>query len=116
MFINELMINLKHIALKSSSFTNEDNTTALKNEIQSIKNLLLSRDRFPSLPTITPIIPSWQLNAKVSQIKISRVLIFFNGFRVYKKSEKDQKDDSPTITTTTTTDEKKSESNEEDEE
>jgi hypothetical protein len=109
------MIYLKHIVLKSSSFTNEDNTTALKNEIQSIKNLLLSRDRFPSLPTITPIIPSWQLNAKVSQIKISRVLIFFNGFRFYKKSEKDQKDDSPTKTTTTT-DEKKSESNEEDEE
>ena len=111
------MIYLKHIDLKSSSFTNEDNTTALKNEIQSIKNLLLSRDRFPSLPTITPIIPSWQLNAKVSQIKLSRVLMFFNGFRFYKKSEKDQKDDSPTkTTTTTTTDEKKSESNEEDEE
>lgn len=108
------MIYLKHIVLKSSSFTNEDNTTALKNEIQSIKNLLLSRDRFPSLPTITPIIPSWQLNAKVSQIKISRVLIFFNGFRFCKKSEKDQKDDSPAKTTTT--DEKKSESNEEDEE
>lgn len=100
--------------MKSSSFTNEDNTTALKNEIQSIKNLLLSRDRFPSLPTITPIIPSWQLNAKVSQVKISRILIFFNGFVVILKSEKDQKDDSPTKTTTT--DEKKSESNEEDEE
>lgn len=111
------MIYLKHIVLKSSSFTNEDNTTALKNEIQSIKNLLLSRDRFPSLPTITPIIPSWQLNAKVSQVKISRILMFFNGFVFYIKSEKeknDQKDDSPTKTTTT--DEKKSESNEEDEE
>lgn len=39
-------------------------TTGLKNEVQSIKNLLLSRTQFPGVPAISPVLPAWQLESK----------------------------------------------------
>ena len=33
----------------------------LKQELQSIKSMLLSRSQFPSLPVVTPSLPAWQL-------------------------------------------------------
>jgi peroxin-14 len=40
----------------------------IKSEIQSVKSLLLNRSQFPSIPTVTPIIPSWQLNPKKENV------------------------------------------------
>ncbi len=38
--------------------------SAIRAEIQTIKNLLLNRSQFPNLPVISPILPSWQLENK----------------------------------------------------
>lgn len=35
--------------------------TEVKEELRSLKALLLNRKQFPSLPTTTPVIPAWQL-------------------------------------------------------
>ncbi|KAL4221017.1 peroxisomal membrane protein pex14 [Mactra antiquata] len=35
--------------------------TEVKNELSSIKGLLLNRRQFPPVPTTTPVLPSWQL-------------------------------------------------------
>ncbi len=47
---------------KTLAQSNDD--SGIKNEVQSIKNLLLSRNQFPSVPTISPLLPSWQLESK----------------------------------------------------
>jgi hypothetical protein len=44
---------------RNASLNLDDST--LRNEIQTIKNLLLNRSQFPSLPNVTPVLPSWQL-------------------------------------------------------
>ena len=36
----------------------------MRSEVQTIKNLLLNRSQFPSIPTTSPILPSWQLESK----------------------------------------------------
>ncbi|RNA43645.1 peroxisomal membrane PEX14 [Brachionus plicatilis] len=41
--------------------------TNVKSELKSIKSLLLSRQQFPSIPAVNPIIPSWQLETKASR-------------------------------------------------
>ncbi len=38
--------------------------SAIKAEIQTIKNLLLNRSQFPNLPAVLPVLPSWQLENK----------------------------------------------------
>ncbi|CAF0884593.1 unnamed protein product [Brachionus calyciflorus] len=46
-----------------------DYDSSLKTEIQSVKNLLLSRQQFPNIPSVAPIIPTWQLESKSSPTK-----------------------------------------------
>lgn len=62
--VNVMSIALKHTA--KNSLNSEDSCT-VKNEIQTIKNLLLNRSQFPNVPTMTPILPSWQLEKKNPQ-------------------------------------------------
>jgi len=40
------------------------NISEVKDEIKSIKALLLNRKQFPPLPTATPVIPAWQLDSE----------------------------------------------------
>jgi hypothetical protein len=55
--ISEKMIKSSTNSVESAAYS--DN---LKTEVQSLKNLLLNRSQFPSVPTVTPVVlPSWQL-------------------------------------------------------
>lgn len=64
--VNSLVSQI-NLMKNSTAFSGSgDENGAIKNEIQSIKSLLLSRTQFPTLPTIEPIIPTWQLEQKKS--------------------------------------------------
>ena len=72
--INESISQLKNsIETMNGSISNlsgpkqSNEETNLKLELKSIKSLLLSRQQFPSIPAVNPIIPSWQLETKFSR-------------------------------------------------
>lgn len=72
--INESVSQLKNsIETMNSSISNltgqknSNEETNLKVELKSIKSLLLSRQQFPSIPAVNPIIPSWQLETRSSR-------------------------------------------------
>lgn len=52
--------------LSTQKLTSSPDDSNIKSEIQSIKSLLLSRTQFPALPTVQPLIPSWQLESRSS--------------------------------------------------
>lgn len=43
------------------------NVSDLKDEIKSVKSLLLSRNQFPPTPALAPVIPGWQLQQQQQQ-------------------------------------------------
>lgn len=72
--IKQSMNQLKEsIEAMNNSITNlagqrqTNDETNVKSELKSIKSLLLSRQQFPSIPTVNPVIPSWQLETKTSR-------------------------------------------------
>jgi len=70
--LEEMNNLLKATSQNDKTAINSDDSysssTSLKNELQTIKSLLLNRTQFPALPNVAPILPSWQLeNAKTSK-------------------------------------------------
>jgi hypothetical protein len=49
-----------HLTMHSTT-TNGSSFEDIKREIQVLKGLFLGRSQFPSIPQISPTIPSWQL-------------------------------------------------------
>ena len=55
--------------MHSSSTHQSSLLEEIKQEIQILKGLNLGRSQFPSIPTGSPKIPAWQLNAAKVQLK-----------------------------------------------
>jgi len=68
-----IYIKINYFIFKSAN----DETSTIKTELQSVKNLLLNRSQFPQLPNPTPILPSWQLVEKNVKKKYMFFIHFF---------------------------------------
>lgn len=69
--VEALKLSVEQIGKEINSLNKDKsagNESELKSEILSVKSLLLNRSQFPSIPTVTPIIPSWQLNSRKDNI------------------------------------------------
>lgn len=65
---------------------NSSSISEIKSELSSIKGLLLNRRQFPSMPTATPMLPSWQLASNSGDANSNN------------KDKSDSEDSSPEIT------------------